>query len=126
MRSSSLVRFDSIIADLPRILKGAKKHCYECGQQCHQCQALTQRICISCPNQFCIEHDTGCSSTYVSTLDCPHDLPNLTFLVLVCLVQHWREKGGIARLLKRNRVLARLMTTVARIQPGKMTKNKGC
>ncbi|KAM0798692.1 hypothetical protein BDR22DRAFT_364842 [Usnea florida] len=45
-------------------IKGTERHCYECGQQCQQCQKLTQRACASCPNEFCVEHDTGCSQVH--------------------------------------------------------------
>lgn len=99
----ALVAFDSIIADLPYILKGAKKHCYECGQQCQQCQALTQRSCQWCPNQFCVEHDTGCSSKQVSTSTFWYDLPSLTCSVAVRLVQCRRSKRCIVRLLNEYR-----------------------
>ena len=80
------------VADLPRSLKGAKKHCYECGQQCQQCQARTQRICMSCPNQFCIKHDTGCSQKHVGTSVSLHvrDSASLTCSIAVRLVQYWR------------------------------------
>lgn len=63
------VRSDLMVADLLRILKGSKKHCYECGQQCQLCQGLTQRVCICCSFSYCIDHDTGCSSNSVSTPD---------------------------------------------------------
>ena len=44
---------------------GAEKHCYECGQQCHKCQQLTQRACLACRGQYCREHDSGCNAINV-------------------------------------------------------------
>ena len=91
----------TIIADPPtRILKGSKIHCYECGQQCEHCQARTQRICSICSTPFCIEHDRGCDWRHVSTLTFAVHLSSLTSWAAVCLVQCWRFKRSIARLLK--------------------------
>ena len=64
-----IVRSDPMVADPPRILKGSKKHCYECGQQCQLCQARSQRVCKCCSFSYCIDHDTGCSSNSVSAPD---------------------------------------------------------
>ena len=89
-----------MIADLPCMVKGSKKHCYKCGPQCQQCQARSQMICSSCPNQFCLTHDTGCSLKYVSSLKSSQKMLNLINSIIVRLVQYWRSKRCVTRLLK--------------------------
>ncbi|KAL1963291.1 hypothetical protein VTN77DRAFT_8514 [Rasamsonia byssochlamydoides] len=42
---------------------GVSRDCWECGPTCASCKLECQRSCESCPGEYCIEHNDGCSTT---------------------------------------------------------------
>ncbi|KLO88674.1 uncharacterized protein LW93_4484 [Fusarium fujikuroi] len=73
-----LISFDAVLCQGPRHANSPAFGCWECGINCNDCIERTQKFCKKCGGGYCLIHNEGSSSAFVSIFQFPNQDPLLT------------------------------------------------